>query len=197
MYAGAFATIVLMEYEERGAAQAMPRQRGSRERWPRLTVIIGTSLIILAGLGGGVWAIWNAHRQPETLLPAALLQQAHGFTPYFYAGQIPAEYTLDTSKATIDQGVLIMPLTSAGKPSIVLTEQSAPSSVSQQDLQQNGDKVDGTIAPATINDIEGRLLGTMIVADKQGHTLILLNALGNANKADLTDLLQGLRPTKR
>ena len=184
--------MVLMEYEERGPAQAVARQTHSRRHWPRLTVVMSSSLVILAGLGGGTWAIWNAHRQPATLLPAAMVQQVHDFTPYFYTGQIPAGYTLDTSKASLDQGVLIMPLTNAGKPSVVLTEESMPSSVSQQDLQQNGSKIAGTIAPATINDIEGRLLGTMIVANKRGRTLILLNAPGNTDKADLTVLLQGL-----
>src|SRR5262249_3459271 len=140
--------------------------------------------------------IWKL-RQPSSLLPADLVAQVNNFTPYFYPKKIPAGYSLDKTKASFSGGVLIMPLTKTGSPTIVINEQQIPLTLSDEQVQQNSEKVAGTLGTASINSIEGRLVGTMVVSASNHRTLILLNASGDADKADLTALLQGLRSMKR
>lgn len=163
------------------------QRRGHRRR--NLLTIAGVFLLIGGGVILGVYLRANQNR---SLLPARVVQQARDFTPYFYLNSIPAGYALDTTHISTDAGILIVPLTSQGRPTIVLTEQRLPDNAAHLGIQDNGQKVTGTNAPATINDVEGRLVGTMVVDSQK--TLIFLNAPGNADKGDITALLRGLQP---
>lgn len=166
-----------------------------RKRWWPYGASIAVASCIAAAVTLAL--VTNHKHSYASLLPERIATQATTFDPYFYRNKIPAGYTFDDSRISFDQGVLIVPLAKPGSPAITLTEQAAPANVTAENLQQNGARVSGTAAPATINDIEGRLLGTMIVSTQQGRTLVLLNAPGNADKADLTALLQGLSVTTR
>jgi len=163
------------------------RQAG--KRWLMAGGIVLLGVLLSAGV-----VLKRVSTHTATLLPAAVSQKAQGFTAYFYAKAIPEGYRLDTAHISTDAGVIIMPLTKPEYPTIVLTEQALPDNADQLGLQDNGQKVAGTLAPATINDVEGRLVGVMIV--RETKTLILLNAPGNGNRADMAALLQGLRPVR-
>jgi len=137
--------------------------------------------------------VWQSS-QPKSLLPADVAQKIHGFTPYFYKS-IPAGYTADLKHLVYDNGVLMVSLTKDGGSPVVLTEQAA-TNLSTQDLQQNGEPVQNTAASASINDVEGRFVGTMYA--KNDHTLILLTSTSNtdAAKSDITLLLRALQPLR-
>lgn len=147
--------------------------------------------IIVCVLGALVFWGWQ-WSQPQSLLPTDIAQKIHGFTPYFYKN-VPAGYTVDLKSIVYDNGVLMVPLTKGGGSPIILTEQAVSAKLSAQDLQQNGESVAGTVATATINNVEGRFVGTMLV--QNNHTLILMSASSNndAVKDDLTSLLRGLQ----
>ncbi len=158
--------------------------------------LAGLLAAVLNGLDVGGVAVWRLHIHPQSLLPAEVAGRVSGFPLYFYSRRIPGGYGLDAGRVSSNEGVLIMPLTKLGGPAITLTEQAMPAKLSDDELQQNGDKVSGTAGPATINDIEGRLVGTMLATQAGQRVLILINAPGSADKADLTALLQGLRPVR-
>jgi len=127
-----------------------------------------------------------------SLLPNSVVSKINGFVPYFYKKDIPNGYSLDEEAISLDHDVLMIPLiTKPDSPTVVLTEQLLPSGLSQQDIQQNGEAVSGTVVPATINTVEGRLVGTMVA--KTDHTLILLNAPATVDKNDIVALIQGLQ----
>ena len=160
-------------------------RRGSKKR-----LLLCVTLFVVV-LTTGSLLFWRI-QQPQSLLPEAITAQIQDFTPYFYIKQIPAGYSLDNTRVSFNHGVLIIPLTKPGNATITLNEQKLPTGLSDPDIQQNGEVVEGTISPATINDIEGRLLGTMLAS--VDHTMVLLNASGDTTKDDLTALLRGLQP---
>jgi hypothetical protein len=158
---------------------------------PSIRYILPASILLALLIAGGLFS-WFGRGQPNGLLPAGLTKHITSFTPYFFKSNIPAGYAVDTGHTQYSEGTLFITLTKAGQPSLVLTEQPMPSNLTDQDIQQNSSSIKNTSDPATINDIEGRLVGTMVARAR--NTLILLNAPGNASKDDLTVLLQGLEP---
>lgn len=158
-----------------------------RYRW-WMAGIVGCILVLL-----GILA-WQSS-QSQSLLPANIAQKIHGFTPYFYK-KFPAGYTADLKRIVYDNGVLMVSLTKDGGSPVVITEQAISANLSMQSLQQNGEAVQNTAAPASINDVEDRFVGTMIA--QNDHTLILITATSNddAVKSDITLLLRGLQPLR-
>jgi len=173
------ATISSMEMAE----AEKKRRIGGRMRW----MLIMGALVALSAAGV---LTWRLTRPASSLLPASITKQVTSFTPYFYFNSIPADYTLDITHASVRDDVMFVPLTRAGSSQVVLTEQLLPSTLHRDDVQQNGNPVDNTLGTATVNNIEGRQLGTMIV----GKTLILLSGSTDTSKEDLIKLLQGLKP---
>lgn len=127
----------------------------------------------------------------DLLLPDSVTAQIKDFDVYFYSGSIPAGYSLNKSLVKFEGGVLMARLDKQGGPSVTLTEQMLPAKLTDQEIQQNGTTIHDTAGPATINDVEGRLVGTLISPNRK--TLVLLNSPGDTSKTDLTLLLQGLR----
>lgn len=158
--------------------------------WTRAKVLwlVGAGLVVV-GVGLG----WYFLARPVALLPASITNRIYGFSLYFYEHNIPGGYNVDASQVIYSGQVLMVPLTKPNAPTIVLTEQPLPN-IPDDNIQQNGEGVTVSTGKATINNIEGRLVGTLIPSDR--HTLILLNAPGEANKDDLKVLLQELRPLK-
>ncbi|HSW66648.1 MAG TPA: hypothetical protein VLI54_05925 [Bacillota bacterium] len=132
--------------------------------------------------------------QPKSLFPGALARQSNHFVPYFYFDKVPAGYTLDVSKSSANDTALLMTLTKAGEPPLVLSEQQLPDRLSREEIFQNGEKVDVANGRATINSVEGRLVGAYTPSEHD--LLILLNAPGQASKDDMKLLLQALKPVR-
>jgi hypothetical protein len=150
-------------------------------------------VLVLVTVLAVAFVVWRPFtKQSPSLLPASILQQITGFTPYFYTDQIPAGYAFDSSKIVFDGRVLLVPLTKPNEPGVVLSEQAFPSKLTDQDLQQNGEPVRFTAGTASINTIEGRLVGTLIPNDRK--TLVLISSQSDQIKDDLTTLLQQLQP---
>jgi hypothetical protein len=148
---------------------------------------IGVCALLLAIIGLLTWQLLK----PAPLLPKSLTSQVTTFTPYFYTGKIPAGYTLDTAHASYSQGVLMLPLTKNGSPTVILAEQYG---TQIKNLHEGGDKVENTNDPASINSVEGRMVGVMDASAH--HTLIIFNAPSGVDKDDLTALLQALKPLR-
>jgi hypothetical protein len=161
-----------------------------RPRPAKLRILVIAAVICVAVAVVGFMLLTKS----SFLLPASTVQQVTGFTPYFYNGSVPAGYTFDASRITYGSNILMLPLTKSGSATIIMTEQQLPDNLSDQDIQQNGESVTSTVGKASINTIEGRLVGTLIVRDRK--TLIILNAPGEASKDDIRALLQGLVPVR-
>lgn len=155
-------------------------------RFKSVLLLIGVGLLLLAT---GWLLAWQLTKSP-TLLPAATTQQITGFTPYFYNNSVPAGYTFDPAALRFTNGILVATLTKQGAPSITMTQQRLPADLTDDAIQQNAETVATNVGKASINTIEGRLLGSFIVRDR--NTLILFNCSGDANKDDIRALLQNL-----
>jgi hypothetical protein len=150
----------------------------------RLLIGVGCAVIVFVGV-----ILWQV-MAPKPLLPNSILSQLHNFSPYFYFDRVPAGYTVDIAHANANGGLLFVPLTKQGSPTIVLTEQQMPTKLTNQDIQQGGKKVESVEGSATVNSIEGRQVGTLITSRK---TLILLNGPEDTSMDDLAELLRGLK----
>ncbi|HKU18301.1 MAG TPA: hypothetical protein VJP80_03420 [Candidatus Saccharimonadales bacterium] len=169
--------------QQAGVQQPVRKRRAPKPLW---FIGFGIGIVLAAGAG----TAWRLSQRAPGLLPSTITAQIRTFTPYFFVGQVPAGYAVNSANITFDQGVLFIPLTKSGAPAITISEQLVPKSVSSDTMQQNGQSVPTSIGNATINSVEGRLVGTFIV-DK---TLILLSSPSDSNMNELTVLLQGLRP---
>jgi hypothetical protein len=158
------------------------------KRRGRIGWIIAAVIAVIALVGAGVWFFT---RPPTSLLPPEVAHKLSGYHLYFYTDKIPAGYTMDPASITAEHNILIVPFTRDDGSRIVLTEQAMPAGMSGEDVQQNGTAVRDTVGKSSINEVEGRMVGTMLSPDRK--TLVLFNAPGNTNKDDLTALLQALR----
>jgi hypothetical protein len=158
--------------------------KGLRKFW----IPLAAAAVIIAVVVGFAWhSIFRS-----SPLPSWITAQSVGFAPYFFTGRIPAYYKIDTAHITYSQGLLFIPLTKPGQPTITITEQGMPQTLSISDIQQNSEAVDVAGGSASINTIEGRLVGTFINADHK--TLVVLSSTDSEiNKDDLRLLLQGLQ----
>jgi hypothetical protein len=65
-------------------------------------------VLVLVTVLAVAFVVWRPFtKQSPSLLPASILQQITGFTPYFYTDQIPAGYAFDSSKIVFDGRVLL------------------------------------------------------------------------------------------
>jgi hypothetical protein len=152
------------------------------------------ALLALLALGGFVALFWRLETPKP--LPTSVLKSITGFTPYFYAREIPAGYSVDTAHIVSSADLLIVTLISPGAPSIVLTEQPTDTSLTTEKLQGEGERVDvGNVADfATVNKVEGRLVGVVITRDPK--TLVILNTSSADAKDALVSLLRSLKPVR-
>lgn len=156
-------------------------------------IVIGAAVVVLA-LGVVLAGRLAARPQATSLLPPSIIAQIKSFTPYFYTDAVPAGYSMKTTQISFERDVLIVPLNSPNGPPLVLSEQAMPGNLTPEAVQQNGSPVSTSVGKATINDIEGRLVGTLIPTDKR--TLILISGAEKADKNALTSLLQQLKPVR-
>jgi hypothetical protein len=149
-------------------------------------IVVGITVIIIVCLS---LALLLPKSSPS-MLPPSLQKQAKDFTPYFFEGSIPAGYRLNESQATYDNKVLITPLSRPNGPTITITQQPMPSKLSENNLLANGEKLQTDAGPATLNDVEGRFVGTIITHDPK--VLIIINTPNDTNKSDVSALMRGL-----
>lgn len=185
-------TITDMESNEREQAEVAYKTPSHHSKSKKKLVIGSVILAIAIIVGGGFW-VWQATR-PKFLMPKDISSQVTSFTPYFYFDEVPAGYKLADSRLDKEFGVALFSLTKLGRPAITVSEQPLSGSVDPNKLLKGGESVRGTTGPATINQVEGRLVGIMINTDNK--TMILLNTTSDAEKQDLKDLLKGLKPIK-
>jgi len=161
---------------------------------PKRQLIVGVAAatIIIASIAS-VWSMAN-NAKPTSLLPVSISSQIHGFTPYFFYKTIPNGYSYDASSTIYDQGVLIAALKGRDGSAVTLTEQAMSSSLTDEKLFGDIEAVGGTDGKATVNDVDGRIVGTMVSSDHK--TLVLLTAGQATNKNDVISLLRGLSPVK-
>ena len=151
-------------------------------------------LATFGALVGFVALFW--HLAAHSLLPVPVLKNITGFTPYFYAKEIPAGYSVDTAHIVSSANLLIVTLTGPSGPAIVLTEQPADASLTAEKLQGQGERVDvGSVADfATVNNVEGRLVGVLIT--RKPKTLVILNTSSQDAKDTVVGLLRALKPIR-
>ncbi len=149
-------------------------------------------IVVVLLTAGFLW--WRA-KLPHSLLPKTITQQITGFTPYFYGSKIPAGYGMKVEDISVDNGVLMVPLTNPNASTIVLTEQAMPTNLKNEDLFQNSERIEGTAGIASVGGVEGRVVGTMVTNDRT--VLILLTASDSAQKEDVSFLLKALQPIPR
>jgi hypothetical protein len=160
-------------------------QRG-RSRWLAIAAV-GT---LVLDVGAVAWI----QTHPGSLLPASMVRKLAGVQAYTFFGKAPAGYQIDKAHVTVDNNVLLVPLTGADGTRAVMTEQAIPERLTPEDILQGGDAVQGAIGKATINDMQVRLVGTMISPDHK--TMVLITASQGTSKDDLAALLRGLRPVR-
>lgn len=154
-----------------------------------ITIVATVSCVLI--VGGISLALFLDGHKSASLMPKQLANMVQ-YTPYFYFGTIPRGYAVGTTQT--DGEVIMISLVKKDKPTIVLTEQALPEDFDANSLQKDGNRVEGTKAPATISQITGRLVGTMI--DNKNNVLVLLNTTSSSDKEDLSALLSGLRLTR-
>lgn len=164
----------------------------TRKRTSKKIALFGIGFVVVAALLAGLWA-WQATR-PKSLMPQDIRTQATAFTPYFYFDKIPAGYELSASQLDKELGVALFSLKKLGRPTVSISEQRLSGNLNPNTLLKGGESVRDAVKPAIINSVEGRYVGIMV--DTDNKTLILLNTTGDAEKQDLKDLLQGLKPIK-
>ena len=185
-------TMSLMEINEHGPevdydARPMHRKKSKKKYLFGLSILLAAVVI-----GGGFWA-WRT-MQPKPLMPKDISSQITTFRPYFYFDEVPADYKLADSRFDKEFGVALFSLTKLGRPAITIAEQPLSSELDPNQLLKGGESVRDTAGPATINSVEGRLVGIMV--DTENKTMILLNTTTDAEKQDIKDLLKGLKPIK-
>lgn len=162
----------------------------SNRVWSRKQ-IAGVILLFILIIAGASFAGYVT-QQPRPLLSTDITSRVSDFTPYFYNDEIPAGYAIDEARITANSDLLIIPLAKDSDTTIVVTEQPMPPNLTEEQLLQNGNKVEGASNPAVFSKVEGRVVGTMVA---QNHkTLILLNAPDNVSEDDVIALLKNLRP---
>lgn len=156
-------------------------------------IVVGVALLFIC-LVLSWWFFWKPN-QSHSLLPATVAKQITNFTPYFFFDKIPDSYSLDEKNISFDDGVVIMSLTKPHNPTLVLTEQTLPTNLPPNLLQEkDSEKVKNTAAPAIINKVEGRFVG--IMTSQEHELLLIINAPGNMRTEDISSFLQALKPVK-
>jgi hypothetical protein len=153
----------------------------------KLGIIIAALVALLVG---GIVLLGRQPAKEASLLPADIRQKISGFTLYFYKNKIPAGYAVDTAHISYANQILMVPLVKSNSPAIVLTEQTLSPNLSDEDIQQNSEQVENAAGKASINQIEARIVGTLVV--RSNHTLVILNGPEGTNKEEVKALVQGL-----
>ncbi len=164
-------------------------EHGGGKLKKKLTIV---GCLILATGSIVAFVLWH-QQKPQSLLPPTIADQIVDFTPYFFLGQIPDGYSLNTKNVSFDQNIMIIPIKASGGQTLVVTEQHLPDNL-PTDLQQEKDseKVQNTAAPAFINKVEGRLVGIMI--SQKDKVLLIVNAPDSVHADIVAKLLQALKP---
>lgn len=177
-------------------SQKLPAQtdqpRKSAAVYMPKTIIAGLVVTIILTASGVWW--WSQSHQPVSLLPATISEQVP-FVTYFFNGSIPNGYSFTPDGVVYSQGLLSVALSKPGSQTITVSQQALPSSLKQSDLLSSNQKVSTPIGQATINDVDGRYLGSIVTNDVS-PTLILVSSVDTGNQNDIIALMKALAKTR-
>lgn len=158
----------------------------------RKRLVIAVAGISLAIIGGLIVSLQQS-KSAASLLPQPIVQQIHGFTPYFYRSKVPSGYIFNGDQVIYDKGVLIITLVGS-KSTITMSQQAMTEQLAHQKLFDGNNFLTDTQGKAEVKIIDQRLVGTMVSTDKK--TLILLHSSAATDRNDMVQLLRGLQPVK-
>lgn len=187
---------MLMEDKGAGDSPSTTRSHNSR-RWPSLLHANGNSrrLHIGLGLAVAVAAIvgivgWNHSATPKSSLPRSITSQMD-FTPYFFSSDIPLGYSAKPADIAYSRGLLSVRLTKANSPDVTISQQKLPTQLRPEDVLTAEKKLDVPFGVGTINQVEGRLLASIVTNDPQ-PVLILISSQSSENQAIVEALAEVL-----
>lgn len=168
----------------------------ARTRLASKRLLVTALPAVLLLIGTAAWFLAGRHDQPPTndLLPASVVRQA-GFPVYYYSGQPPHGFTLDTDSAQLSQGTLLFVLRN-GNQRITVTEQLLPSHLSA-DQYPKTERVAGAAGDAVITYNGTRPIGALFAAATNSggaRSMILLTANEHVSTETMRDMLRQLRP---
>lgn len=152
--------------------------------------MIFTLLTLIAITVFGFIALVRTTSNSASLLPQSVLQEV-SFTPYFYQSTIPQGYFFSESDVTYSKGVLSIRLAKTGSPDITISQQAMPQHLKSEDVLFGNQKLQVSFGVGTINQVEGRLLGSIVTNDPQ-PVLILINSQSAENQPIVTALAEAL-----
>lgn len=157
-------------------------------RLRRLSAKFGLPIVVVIGTIGIVG--WNDASTPPSLLPDATITQME-FTPYFYRSDIPFGYSATPANMSYSRGLLSVRLTKPNSPDITISQQKLPNQLRPEDVLAAEKKLDVPFGVGTINQVEGRLLGSIVTDDPQ-PILILISSQSSENQAIVIALTEAL-----
>jgi hypothetical protein len=138
-------------------------------------------------------AMLAVHHSNSIVRVSSIVGPVSGFTPYFFPDQIPDQYTVNKDHSLFSGQLLQITLEKVSGSVLTLTEQTLPSGLSARTLLSGGSQIKGAVGPATINAVDGRLVGTLLPSDHA--TLVLITGPQSASLNDISDLIRALRPS--
>ncbi len=145
-------------------------------RWPiPRTLLIITGAVVVGAIVAAILLLAHLHKTKVSVggLPASVIRQISGFTPYVYISQGPIDsFQLTQNSAHYQDGVLIFQLANNAGKTLAVTEQRLPSNYGYQDLVADKE-FDTPSGKAFITDAVTRTTGALFTSDK---TWILINA---------------------
>jgi hypothetical protein len=116
------------------------------------------------------------------------------FTPYFYSEHPPSQFTLASKNdLTYSTNSLLVSLKNKDGKKVVISEEPMPENLKKSKVQGDED-VPGAPGSAAVSYNEGRIIGTLLTADKQ--TMVVINAANTLDSSIMKDLLRQLQPIK-
>lgn len=147
--------------------------------------LVVTAALVVIGV-----AAWSAIAAQKSSLPAAILKQVQ-FAPYFYTADIPMGYASKPSDIIYSKGVLSTRLTKPGSPDVTISQQTMPKELRPEDVLTGNRKLNIPFGVGTLNQVEGRWLGSIVTNDPQ-PVLILISSQSSENEPVVTTLAEAL-----
>mgnify|MGYP007085783859 CR=1 FL=1 len=150
-------------------------------------MLIGTVILGLIVLGLTIVRPDNFSRAS---LPESLVKDA-AFTPYFYKGNPPDGFMVDSRATSYNSGMLFIRLVKDQR-SVVITQQMVPANLRDSKVQGT-ENIEGVQGSAALTFKEGRTTGTLITNDK---TMIIVTSADDVESSSIKDFVRLLRPLR-
>jgi hypothetical protein len=174
--------------------KAMKHRGLLTELWRARTIRIWTfSVCGLLLLAIGLLVLTTRSGQKDNYhIPQPVIEMAN-FTPYFYKGTIPENFTAKEADTSYVSNVLLIRLVNNKNQTVTMTQQALP-----QDLAASGlvgaESWPGIPGEVTFSSTNDRTTVTLFTADKK--TMIILNTADAIETSTLKELLRSLTPLR-